>query len=204
MKHHVRLAGGAFGPKDVVPVDERASFCGESCTKSAPAGRRKGSRTWCKGNEGTGFCGESCTKSAPAGRRKVSRTWCKGNGGTGFCVDSCTKSAPAGRRKDSWTWCKGNGGTGFCGESCTKPAPAGRRRVKPSAAQSPPPAHQKITKSVKTPGASGSVPLLSGLAASQYFLGFDGFKPVHPISRNCRFLPGCPEPCADSYRCNPR
>ena len=24
MKHHVRLAGGAFGPKDVVPVDERA------------------------------------------------------------------------------------------------------------------------------------------------------------------------------------
>ena len=36
--------------------------------------------------------------------------------------------------------------------------------------------HQKITKSVKTPGASGSVPLLSGLAASQYFLGFDGFK----------------------------
>ena len=35
---------------------------------------------------------------------------------------------------------------------------------------------QKITKSVKTPGASGSVPLLSGLAASQYFLGFDGFK----------------------------
>ena len=27
--------------------------------------------------------------------------------------------------------------------------------------------HQKITKSVKTPGASGSVPLLSGLAASQ-------------------------------------
>ena len=36
--------------------------------------------------------------------------------------------------------------------------------------------HQKITKSVKTPGASGSVPLLSGLADSQYFLGFDGFK----------------------------
>ena len=35
---------------------------------------------------------------------------------------------------------------------------------------------QKITKSVKTPGASGSVPLLSGLADSQYFLGFDGFK----------------------------
>ena len=35
---------------------------------------------------------------------------------------------------------------------------------------------QKITKSVKTPGASGSIPLLSGLAASQSFLGFDGFK----------------------------
>ena len=133
VKHHVRLAGSAFGPKDVVPVDERTGFCEESCTKSAPAGRRKGSRTWCKGNEGTGFCGESCTKSAPAGLRKVSRTWCKGNGGTGLCGDSCTKSAPAGRRKDSWTWCKGNGGTGFCGESCTKPAPAGRRRAKPCA-----------------------------------------------------------------------
>ena len=112
LKHHVRLAGGAFSPKDVVPVDERARFCGESCTKSAPASLR---------------------------------------------------------------------------------------RAKPCAGRS-----QKITKSVKTLGASGSVPLLSGLAASQYFFGFDGFKPVHPISRNCRFLPGCPEPCADSYRCNPR
>ena len=40
VKHHVRLAGGAFSPKDVVPVDERARFCVESCTKSAPAGRR--------------------------------------------------------------------------------------------------------------------------------------------------------------------
>ena len=29
VKHHVRLAGGAFGPKDVVPVDERARVCGE-------------------------------------------------------------------------------------------------------------------------------------------------------------------------------
>ena len=106
-------ADGAFGPKDVVPVDERTGFCEESCTKSAPAGRRKGTRTWCKGNGGTGLCGESCTKSAPAGRR----------------------------------------------------------RAKPCAGRA-----QKITKSVKTPGASGSVPLLSGLAASQYFLGFDGFK----------------------------
>ena len=35
---------------------------------------------------------------------------------------------------------------------------------------------QKITKSVKTPGASGSIPLSSGLAASQYFLGFNRFK----------------------------
>lgn len=34
-------AGGAFGPKDVVPVDERTGFCEESCTKSAPAGRRR-------------------------------------------------------------------------------------------------------------------------------------------------------------------
>ena len=55
------------------------------------------------------------------------------------------------------------------------------RRAKPSAGRSPPRKalrrpRQKITKSVKTPGASGSVPLLSGLAASQYFLGFDGFK----------------------------
>ena len=135
-------ADGAFGPKDVVPVDER-----------------------------TGFCEESCTKSAPAGRRKVSRTWCKGNGGTGFCGESCTKSPPAGRRKGTRTWCKGNGGTGLCGESCTNSAPAGRRRAKPCAGRA-----QKITKSVKSPGASGSVPLLSGLAASQYFLGFDGFK----------------------------
>ena len=146
-----------------------------------PAGRRKGSRTWCKGNGGTGLCGDSCTKSAPAGRRKGTRIWCKGNGGTGFCVESCTKSAPDGLRKGTWNWCKGNGETGFCGDSCTKsapagrhrtkPAPAGRRRAKPCAGRS-----QKITKSVKTPGASGSVPLLSGLAASQYFLGFDGFK----------------------------
>ena len=35
---------------------------------------------------------------------------------------------------------------------------------------------QKITKSVKTPGVSGSIPLLSGLAVSQYFLGFDELK----------------------------
>ena len=39
MKHHVRFAGGAFDPKDVVPVDERARVCEESCTKSAPAER---------------------------------------------------------------------------------------------------------------------------------------------------------------------
>ena len=138
VKHHVRLAGGAFSPKDVVPVDERARFCGESCTKSAPAVRRKGTRTWCKGNGGTGFCGESCTKSPPVGRRKGTRTWCKGNGGTGFCGESCTKSAPAGRRKVSWNWCKGNEGTGFCGKTCTKSAPAGRRRAKPSAGQPTP------------------------------------------------------------------
>ena len=51
------------------------------------------------------------------------------------------------------------------------PAPPGLRCAKPP--RRPP---RKITKSVKTPGASGSIPLLSGLAASQYFLGFDGFK----------------------------
>ena len=151
VKHHVRLAGSVFGPKDVVPVDERARFCGNACTKSAPAGLRKGTRTWCKGNEGTRLCGDSCTKSAPAERRKGSRTWCKGNGGTRLCGDSCTKSEPADRRKGTRTWCKGNGGTGFCGESCTKSAPAGRRRAKPSAArpsvaQSPAPAAPKNNK----------------------------------------------------------
>ena len=41
LKHHVRLAGSAFGPKDVVPVDERARVCGESCTKTAPASLRR-------------------------------------------------------------------------------------------------------------------------------------------------------------------
>ena len=84
MKHHVRLAGGAFGPKDVVPVDERARV-----------------------------------------------------------LRGIVHQIRAGR---------------------SPPRKALRRP------------RQKITKSVKTPGASGSVPLLSGLAASQYFLGFDGFK----------------------------
>ena len=65
-----------------------------------------------------------------------------------------------------------NGGTGFCGESCTKSAPPGLRHAKPPRAVR----MQKITKSVKTPGASGSIPLLSGLAVSQYFLGFDELK----------------------------
>ena len=114
VKHHVRLASGLSGSENVVPVDERARDCGEGGT----------------------------TSGSPAGSRKGTRTWCKGNGGTGFCEESCTKTAPAGPR-------------------LTKPP----RR--------PP---QKITKSVKTPGASGSIPLLSGLAASQYLLGFNWFK----------------------------
>ena len=84
VKHHVRLAGGAFGPKDVVPVDERARV-----------------------------------------------------------LRGIVHQIRAGR---------------------SPPRKALRRP------------RQKITKSVKTPGASGSVPLLSGLAASRYFLGFDGFK----------------------------
>ena len=83
VKHHVRRAGGAFGPKDVVPVDESKGLWG--IVHQVRAGR-------------------------PPPRKALRRP------------------------------------------------------------------HQKITKSVKTPGASGSVPLLSGLVASQYFLGFDGFK----------------------------
>ena len=36
------------------------------CTKSAPAERRKGPETWCKGDERKRICGDSCTKSVPA------------------------------------------------------------------------------------------------------------------------------------------
>lgn len=151
--HQVRAGRSPKRHRNLVQRNGGTGFCGNSCTKSAPAGRRKGTRTWCKGNEGTGFCGNTCTKSTPAVRQKGTRTWCKGNGGTGFCGDTCTKSAPAGLRH------------------------AKSRRRPGSATQSPGAGRsQKITKSVKTPGASGSIPLLSGLAVSQYFLGFDELK----------------------------
>ena len=100
----------------------------------------------------------------------VPKTWCPLTKEQGFAGSEAPRPA---RRRRLWSQRRGarrRKSKGFAGNRAPNP----RRPV--AAAQSPPPARQKITKSVKTPGASGSVPLLSGLAASQYFLGFDGFK----------------------------
>ena len=48
-------------------------LCGGVCTKSAPAERRKGPETWCKGNERTRFCGDLCTNPGPKKQEKAAR-----------------------------------------------------------------------------------------------------------------------------------
>ena len=200
VRHHVRLAGGAFGFKDVVLVDERARFCGEGGTTSGSHRASPVRKTWCPSTKEQGFAGSEAPRRArrrrlwlqrrgarrrknkglrggrhhvrPAGDLSGSKDVVPVDERARFCGEGGTTSgSPAGSRKGTRTWCKGNGGTGFCEESCTKTAPAGPRLTKPP--RRPP---QKITKSVKTPGASGSIPLLSGLAASQYLLGFNWFK----------------------------
>ena len=94
-----------------------------------PAVGRNESETWCKGNGGSRACGNSCTKSVAAARRKWPETWCKGNGGTRLCGVSCAKSSPTSRRKWPETWCTANGGTRLCGNSCTKSPPVPRREI---------------------------------------------------------------------------
>ena len=43
------------------------------CTKSAPAERRKGPKTWCKRDERTRGCGDSCTNPGPKKQEKAAR-----------------------------------------------------------------------------------------------------------------------------------
>ncbi len=94
MKHHVHAGRGPSDPRDVVLVDEGIRVCGDSCTKSEGLELRKGTKTWCKGNERTRFCGDSCTKSEGLKLRKRPKT----NGGTRDCGSLCTKSEAAERR----------------------------------------------------------------------------------------------------------
>ena len=174
MRGYVHQVPAGRSPKrrpNLVQRKRRNGFCGNTCTKSTPAVRQKGSQTWCKGNGGTGFCGDTCTKFPPAARQKGARTWCKGNEGTGFAGIRAPNPRRPFAKKAPRLGAKETEEQGFAGIR----APSTRRPA--SATQSPRAGRaQKITKSVKTPGASGSIPLLSGLAASQSFLGFDGFK----------------------------
>ena len=69
VRHHVRPAGDLSGSKDVVPVDERARFCGEGSTTSGSHRASPVRETWCPSTKEQGFAGSEAPR--PARRRRL-------------------------------------------------------------------------------------------------------------------------------------
>ena len=62
-----RAAGGAFGSKDVVPVDERTRDCGEGGTTSGLPETYPAPKTWCSLTKEQGFAGREAPRPARIG-----------------------------------------------------------------------------------------------------------------------------------------
>ena len=85
-EHHVRYAGGALGPKDVVLDDEGTRFCGERSTTSGTPAALWTLKTWCLTTEEQGLAGGGAPRhrvGAPSGGRRpgnskpLARAWCR-------------------------------------------------------------------------------------------------------------------------------
>ena len=62
VKHHVGCAAGAFGPEDVVLVDEGTRASGERRTTSAAPTSRSAPKTWCPATKEQGFAGREAPR----------------------------------------------------------------------------------------------------------------------------------------------
>ena len=66
-EHHVRYAGDALGPKDVVLDDGGIRACGERSTTSGTSAAPWGLKTWCSSTKGQGLAGSGAPR--PVRRR---------------------------------------------------------------------------------------------------------------------------------------